>query len=238
MTEAPPPVTVVTGASAGIGRALCARLVADGHRVLGVSRRPCPVDGVVTIPADLGAADGVAACLPALCEAIGQAGTLHLVHNAGVMPEDSVDAFDPVVSERTMRVNVVAPAALTAGLRDRLGRGSGVVVVGSTLSEQGVPGRLSYVMSKHAALGLVRGLAQDLFGTGVHTVCVAPGFTDSAMLRDVLDATPGLEDAAKAMTSYGRLLDPAEVADVIAYALRTPALNGSVVHANLGQRQR
>ena len=57
---------------------------------------------------------------------------------------------------RTMQVNVVAPAVLTSALLPSMVHGSSVVYIGSTLSEIGVAGRLSYVASKHAVIGLTR----------------------------------------------------------------------------------
>ena len=126
---------------------------------------------------------------------------------------------------------------LTAGLRPRMAAGSSIIYIGSTLSEKAVPGRATYVASKHAIVGLMRSTTQDLFGAGIHTACVCPGFTDTEMLRPVLDADPALRDAVLKMVSFGRLLDPKEIADVVAFAAATPAINGAVIHANLGQRE-
>lgn len=235
---APPPgKAVVTGASAGIGRATAQRFVDDGWEVWNLSRRRCPVDGVHQLTTDLADPASRAAAISTLRDALEGAPRVCLVHNAAVMPQDRIGALDADEMDRALCVNVTAPAVLTSELRDRLVPGSSVVFVGSTLSEKAVPGRVSYVASKHAVVGLMRAAVQDLFGCDVHAVCVCPGFTDTEMLRPVLDANPGLEEDVTRMVAFGRLLRPEELADVIAYAADTPALNGAVLHANLGQRE-
>jgi 3-oxoacyl-[acyl-carrier protein] reductase len=163
--------------------------------------------------------------------------TIHLIHNAAVMPTDSALSVDAKLLERTLRLNVTTPAQIDAALIPRMRPGSSIVFIGSTLSDKGIPNRLSYVTSKHALLGLMRATVQDLFGTGIHCLCVAPGFTDTAMLAPGL-STPGFADAVRDMVSFGRLLEPEEIADLVVFATRTPALNGANVHANLGQRER
>ncbi len=160
-----------------------------------------------------------------------------MIHNAAVMPQDSTTELAGDEVERALRINLVAPMLLTAGLRPRMGAGSSVIYIGSTLSEKAVPGRATYIVSKHGIVGLMRATAQDLFGQRIHTACVCPGFTDTEMLRPVLDADPELRAAVLRMVSFGRLIDPEEIADVVTFAAKTPALNGAVLHANLGQRE-
>lgn len=235
------PTIIVTGGSAGIGLAIVERFADLDYRVLSLARRRCPVDTVESMLVDLGSGEAVAAALDQVCERLPKSGPIqsqiHLIHNAATMPADTATDFNSAVLERTLRLNVTTPAELNARLIPRMGRGSSIVFIASTLSEKGVPGRLSYVTSKHAVLGLMRATVQDLFGSGIHCMCVAPGFTDTEMLQQGL-ATPGFAQAVRDMVSFGRLLEPEEVADIVVFATRTPALNGAIVHANLGQRER
>jgi NAD(P)-dependent dehydrogenase (short-subunit alcohol dehydrogenase family) len=185
----------------------------------------------------------------------GGAGRVSLVHCAGVHPADSLSSLAAAGGGgeeegsmlHALRVNVVAPALLSSALLpclQRHGPGSSVVYVGSTLSEIGVAGRLSYTASKHAVVGLMRASVQDLFGSGVHSACVCPGFTDTPMLAQALDEA-GLEGeelarvrgAIEGMSSAGRLVAPEEIARLVAFVAMNPALNGAVLHANLGQKQ-
>jgi NAD(P)-dependent dehydrogenase (short-subunit alcohol dehydrogenase family) len=112
-----------------------------------------------------------------------------------------------------------------------------VLYVGSTLSEKAVPESFSYVVSKHAQLGMMRATCQDQMGSGVHTALVCPGFTDTEMLRTHIGTGPGAEHAIAAMNSFNRLIRPEEIAELIRWAHHNPVINGAVLHANLGQRE-
>jgi len=229
---------IVTGASSGIGLAIAERFASLGCRVISVARRRCPVDIVDSLLMDLARPDAVPALLDELRPKLGAApGVIHLVHNAAALPHDSATELDHNVLERTLRLNVVTPALLNAALIPHMAKGSSIVFVGSTLSEKGVPRRLSYVTAKHAMLGLMRSTVQDLWGRGINCLCVAPGFVDTGMLRPVLDADPMFEREVVDMVSYGRLIEPEEIAEIVEFATRAPALNGALVNANLGQRQ-
>lgn len=227
---------VITGASSGIGLAVAERFVRDGARVIALSRRPCPLPEVESLQVDLRDASAVAGAL-ATIQWSAVEDHLHVIHAAAAMPADTAESVDPEALAATLQLNVVAPAQINAGLLSAMSPGSAIVFVGSTLGDKGVPNKLSYVTSKHALVGLMRATVQDLFGRGIHTVCVAPGFVDTPMLRPALDADPAFAEAVRSMVSFGRLLAPDEVADIVAFAVRTPALNGAVVHANLGQRE-
>ena len=249
------PVVIVTGGSAGIGLAIVERFADLDYQVISLARRRCPVDTVESVLVDLGNPEAVGSAIAEVQARLdrlasppgwgppGQADTrpspppIHLVHNAAVMPTDSALSVDPKMLDRTLHLNVTTPAQINAALLPRMRPGSSIVFIGSTLSDKGVANRLSYVTSKHALLGLMRATVQDLFGTGIHCLCVAPGFTDTAMLAPGL-ATPGFAEAVRGMVSFGRLLEPEEIADIVVFATRTPAFNGSNLHANLGQRER
>jgi NAD(P)-dependent dehydrogenase (short-subunit alcohol dehydrogenase family) len=166
-----------------------------------------------------------------------KAGVIHVIHNAAALPHDDALKVEAHVLERTLRLNVVTPALLNAAIIPCMAAGSSIIFVGSTLSDKGAPRRLSYVTGKHAMLGLMRATVQDLWGRGINSVCVAPGFVDTGMLRPVLAHDPMFEREVLDMVSYGRLIEPEEIAEIVEFATRTPALNGAMINANLGQRQ-
>ena len=122
-------------------------------------------------------------------------------------------------------------------LLPRLPSGSSVLYVGSTLSEKAVPNSFSYVVSKHAQLGIMRATCQDLMGSGVHTALICPGFTDTEMLRTHLGADPDVGRMIAGMNSFNRLIEPTEIAELIRWAHHNPVINGAVLHANLGQKE-
>jgi NAD(P)-dependent dehydrogenase (short-subunit alcohol dehydrogenase family) len=119
-----------------------------------------------------------------------------------------------------------------------MSRGSAIIYVGSTLSEKAVPGSFSYVTSKHAVVGLMRSTCQDLIDTGIHTACICPGFTDTEMLQNIIKNDPTILEAIKAINGGGRLIKPEEIAQTIYFAANNPVINGAILHANLGQKER
>ena len=174
---------VVTGGSSGIGLAVCEKFAAMGWTVHNVSRRPVDLqsgdsdwtNSVVNHAVDLDNVDALSDAAKQLATTLEQESgdsqrPISLVHCAGVHPGDSIQSLihegGAEEMARTLRVNVLAPALITSALCPVMeaGSGSSVVYVGSTLSEIGVPGRLSYVASKHALVGLMRATVQDLFG--------------------------------------------------------------------------
>jgi NAD(P)-dependent dehydrogenase (short-subunit alcohol dehydrogenase family) len=228
---------IVTGASVGIGRATAQAFLDEGYRVFNLSRRTCDLPGVTSIGCDLSCADAVAQTCEALTPTINDSDSVALVHNASQMLKDSTGDCHSDSLRAVLEINVVAINSLNQSLLPLLPRGSSIIYVGSTLSEKAVPGSFSYVISKHAQLGMMRATCQDLMGSGIHTAMVCPGFTDTEMLRTHLGADPAVEQAIAGMNSFNRLIDPTEIAELIRWAHFNPVINGAVLHANLGQKE-
>ncbi len=228
---------IITGASVGIGRAAAEAFTAEGFRVFNLSRRACPVPGVTNLSCDLSSAASVAGACGELAPVAAQCTSVALVHNASQMLKDSALACESDSLRQVLETNVVAINSLNQGLLASLPGSSSVLYVGSTLSEKAVPGSFSYVVSKHAQLGMMRATCQDLMGTGVHTALICPGFTDTEMLRTHLGDNPEVERAIAGMNSFNRLIEPREIAELIRWAHHNPVINGAVLHANLGQKE-
>ena len=224
---------IITGASAGIGLATAERFLTHGHRVINFSRRPCPLDAVEHHPCDLADPDARAVALDALTAELTDQQPLILIHNAALLRGDSTtDTSDDALRE-VLEINVVAPNALNRALIPLMAPGSAILYVGSTLSEKAVAGSFTYVTTKHASIGMMRATCQDLAGRQIHTACICPGFTDTEMLREHVPADALTSIAG--MSTFGRLVAPAEIAETLHFAAHAPVLNGAVVHANLGQ---
>lgn len=225
---------IITGASKGIGRATAELFVGAGDRVFNISRTPSPVERIENIAIDL-ARDDAETEVAAFCEAHIEPGQIVLIHNAAKLSNDSVGDIETEDFRTVVDTNVIAPQILNKALLPNMHEGSAVIYIGSTLSEKAVPNSYSYVVTKHAIIGMMRATCQDLAGTGIHTTCVCPGFTNTEMLRAHVGNDQEILDGIAATSTFGRLIEPEEIAATIYFAAHNPVVNGAVIHANLGQ---
>jgi NAD(P)-dependent dehydrogenase (short-subunit alcohol dehydrogenase family) len=223
---------LVTGGSRGIGRAIVARLAADGVHVVAVGRDRDALDAVVAAAPDHGGRVEAAHCdvtdEDAVAELFAWAGPVDVVvPNAGVSASAPVERTTLADWDRQLRVNatgvfLTTRAALPA-MRDR-GRGR-IVVVASVASLHGSRYISAYTASKHAALGFVRSVAAEVAGTGVTANAVCPGYVDTAMtdrsVANIVDLTDHDDESARRALErqqpLGRLITPDEVAAAVAY---------------------
>ncbi len=227
---------VITGASAGIGAATADLFKSNGFTVVNLSRRPCPVAGVTNIACDLSEQNFIAGITAELTDALVGAKQVTLVHNAALLINDNIASTASEQLRRVLEINIVAANSLNQLLIPQMGTGSSILYVGSTLGEKAVPNSFTYATSKHAVIGMMRATCQDLAGTGVHTVCINPGFTNTEMLRDHVPADVMPQIAA--MSAFERLIEPDEIASALLFAAQNPVLNGAAINANLGQIER
>ncbi len=224
---------IITGASKGIGEATAARFIASGNQVINISRTPSRIDGVSNVAIDLAAPDAPVR-VASLADGL-EAGEIHLIHNAAKLVNDSVREVNAESFKSIIGINIIAPQILNHALLPKMAERSSIIYIGSTLSEKAVPNSYSYATTKHAIIGMMRATCQDLAGSGVHTACICPGFTDTEMLRAHVGDSEEVIEAIGSMSAYGRLIEPDEIARSIEFAVANPVINGSVIHANLGQ---
>jgi NAD(P)-dependent dehydrogenase (short-subunit alcohol dehydrogenase family) len=204
---------VVTGASSGIGLAIAGRALADGWVVTGVSRRRPELSSPHFAHAgcDLADADATADCAARL------AGVDAFVHAAGLMATAPMELASGAAGEAMWRLHVGAAVQLAAALGPRLPDGGRIVLIGSRVAAGG-PGRSQYAAVKAAQVGLARSWAGELIGRGITVNVVAPGATDTPMLRD-----PSRQSSAPRQPPIGRLIRPDEVAAAVAFLLSPAA---------------
>ncbi len=229
-------LAIITGASTGIGYAAAIQFIQKGFNVINVSRRQHDHQAVVNHCCDLSDKVALSSLAALLAQEVKHADEVTLVHNAGYLAGDSALAPNETELETMLAVNVWAPTLLNKALLKVMPRNSSVLYVGSTLSEKAVAGSYSYVLSKHAVTGMMKASCQDLFGLGIHTACICPGFTDTIMLRTHIPDDEVLQTIG-ANNGFSRLVEPNEIAQLIVWAHHNPAINGSVLHANLGQKE-
>ncbi len=228
---------IITGASRGIGFATAQHFAAQGFTVFNLSRTPTRAENIRNIALDLGADNWQQVIISELLPALQGATRIVLVHNAAANIHDSLRDFSAVNFRHTLEVNVVAPAQLSHMLLPQMRAGSSIIYIGSTLGEMAVPNSCAYVTSKHALIGLMRSTCQDLAGTGIHTACICPGFTDTEMLRAHVGDSEEILQAIAAGVTQKRLIQPEEIARTVSFCAENPVINGAVIHANLGQIQ-
>ena len=199
---------IVTGAASGIGLATVTRLRADGAEVIGADLSGSDIE------ADVTTADGLAAIAAAAGDRLDI-----LVNNAGVCPVGALQDTDDGLWAKAFDVNVTAAFRLVRALAPVLAKSLAgrVINTGSILSSYGDAGLLAYSASKHAVLGLTRALANELGPSGITVNCVQPGCIVTGMTKDMLTAGTGADAYYRGKSPLGRLGEPEDIADVIAF---------------------
>ena len=200
-------VTIVTGASSGIGAAVAAELAARGDALLLAARRTAELEALAfrldpsgsrvrALTADLTRPEDRERLLDAALAAFGRVDAL--VNNAGTTVRRGHwwDDPDPL---RVLRLNLDAPIELTRLVLPAMrARGAGrLVFIGSVAGR--VPASGIYSASKFGIRGFALALRRELLGSGVEVSLVAPGFVRSEMTRGVRLPMPGPEGVARAV---------------------------------------
>lgn len=217
MNTVPRPRCIVTGASSGIGLALCRLLLAQGWDVAGVDRQPGAADlgpGYAHHCSDL-ADEGA---VQALGAGLAGAPVTGFVHAAGLMRTGGIADTDPADAALLWQLHVAAPSALLRALAPQLVEQRARIVLVSSRAVLGRAQRAAYAASKAAQIGLARSLAAELIGRGITVNVVAPGAVDTPMLRDPSRGAP-----PQVALPLGRLIQADEVAAAIAFFLSAAA---------------
>lgn len=251
-------VTVITGASSGIGTALARRLAAQGHRLVIAARR---TDRLATLEQELRA--GGAAVLTVGCDVTKRAEAEELIHrtvqtfgqidvlvnNAGRGHFSSIEDTTDEMIESMFAVNAYALWYTTRpALAYMRARGSGHIInIASMAGKIAFPYNSAYVAAKHACVGFTHALRLELAETGIHASVVCP----AGVLTDWATTTEGgsiLEmfsesgaEAKRIAAERGVPLPPIEgvksaeaVAEAIAACIHRPAAE---VYTHKGSRE-
>jgi len=166
-------VAVVTGASSGIGAALCRALRARGWHVVGLSRSPAP-DADEHERCDVRDRAAVEAAAAAVLERHPQISLL--VNNAGVAARGQFIDIDPEAIEAAIATNYLGSVRCLRSFLPGLGPGSHVANV---VSVSGLVAIGPYSAAKHAQLAFSRSLAVELAPRGISVLTVNPGFVET-----------------------------------------------------------
>lgn len=226
---------VITGASQGIGKATAEFFLANNWKVINLSRKNCELPQVSNINVDLSAVNWQMQTKEKLLGLFSEPARICLVHNAAAYYKDNIYNLDLAKFRNMLEINLVTPLQLNQLLLRYMLPESSIIYIGSTLSSKAIPETASYIISKHAMVGMMRATCQDLKHPQIHTCCICPGFTETEMVREHLKNDAVLHAALKKRVYANRLIEPKEIASLIFYSANNPVVNGSVMHANLGQ---
>jgi 3-oxoacyl-[acyl-carrier protein] reductase len=237
-------VAVVTGASRGIGKAIALELGRRGTIVLGTATSDA---GAAKISEWLEAAGikgkgfcldvGSEASVDAFCkQAQDEFGTVEiLVNNAGITRDNLMlrmkeDEWNTVINTNLTSVFRMTRALLRGMTKARWGR---IISISSVVGSSGNPGQANYAAAKAGLQGFSRALAMEIGSRGITVNCVAPGFIDTDMTRELgADQTQALLDKIP----LGRYGQPEEIAAVVGFLASQEAgyVTGETIHANGG----
>ena len=218
-------VALVTGGAGGIGRAICRALAAQGATIA-----VCDVDGAAAAQAagDLGEGHGafqtdisdsgaVAAVVAQAAHELGPIGIL--VNNAGIDKierfVDSTEAtWRAIVEVNYLGTVIVTRAVLDSMLEQRYGR---IINIGSDAGRVGSSGEVVYSGTKGAIISFGKALAREVAAKGITVNTVCPGPTDTALLQQVADHSPGMFDALAKAVPMKRIGTPEDIAPAVAF---------------------
>ena len=227
MSAAATPVTLVTGATRGIGRAIVDMLLARGDAVVGIARQPDPSFPAPLVFADLADAGATAT---ALARVTRDFNVTRLVNNAGVNQVQPLGQITDEAAQRIVSVNMLAAIRCTQAVLPMMraatgadGRSTGRIVNISSRSLLGRVDASMYSAAKAALVGLTRSWALELAASGITVNCVAPGPVETEMFTHNNPPGEPRTMALQAAIPMKRMGRPDEIAGAVGYFLSDAA---------------
>ena len=233
-------VAIVTGSSAGIGRAIAERLAQEGATVVvnygkSADKAKAVVTGIeskggtaVAIQADISEVENARRLVRNTVERFGRLDIL--VNNAAIALNKPLIETTEREFDQSFALNAKGPYFAMQEAAKVIADGGRIVNLSSGGTRRGFPGGTVYLGTKAALEQFTKGLAHELASRAVTVNTVSPGFTDTAMLWE------SLRETAPQMTPLGRLGKPGDIADVVAFIVSDQArwLTGQNIQASGG----
>ncbi len=237
-------IALVTGASRGIGAAIAAELGRQGATVIGTATTQSGADKIsealqqagikgAGMALDVNDLAQVEAVLKDISDKFGAISIL--VNNAGVTRDTllmrmSEDDWDTVISTNLKSVFRLSQAVLRPMMKARYGR---IVNISSVVGHMGNAGQTNYCAAKAGMTGFTKSMAQEVGSRGITVNCVAPGFIDTDMTKELPE-----EHKAKLLghIPLGRLGQAEDIAAAVAFLASSRAgyITGETMHVNGG----
>ncbi|MEX0731146.1 MAG: 3-oxoacyl-ACP reductase FabG [Aquisalimonadaceae bacterium] len=237
-------VTLVTGATRGIGRAIALELAARGHVVVGTATSDTGAQAISQylseagfqgsgMTLDVSDPDSIKAVLDAIGDTYGA--PVVLVNNAGITRDNLLmrmkdEDWEAILTTNLTSVFRVSRGCLRGMMKARWGR---IINIASVVGSTGNAGQTNYAAAKAGIIGFTKSLAREVGSRDITVNAVAPGFIDTDMTRALG------EDAKQDLTRQiplGRLGRPEDIAAVVGFLASDAAeyITGETMHVNGG----
>ncbi|MCB5189867.1 3-oxoacyl-ACP reductase FabG [Methylobacillus arboreus] len=235
-------IALVTGASRGIGAAIALELAKQGAKVIGTATtesgaaqisQALAEHGGIGLALDVNDATQVEAVLKQIAAQFGDVSVL--VNNAGITRDTLLmrmkDAdWDAVIATNLTSVYRMSQAVLRPMMKARHGR---IINISSVVGHMGNAGQANYAAAKAGMAGFTRSLAAEVGSRGITVNCVAPGFIDTDMTRELPETVR--EELLKRVPA-GRFGDVSDIAAAVGFLASAAAgyITGETLHVNGG----
>jgi 3-oxoacyl-[acyl-carrier protein] reductase len=237
-------ITLVTGASRGIGAAIADTLGAQGHTVIGTATSQSGAESITQrflskgitgkgMVLNVNDSESIDNLLTEMSRDYGAPAIL--VNNAGITKDNLLlrmkdDEWTDVITTNLTAVFRLAKACLKPMTKARWGR---IVNISSVVGSMGNAGQSNYSATKAGVAGFSRSLAKEIGSRGITVNTVAPGFIDTDMTKDLPEAA---KQAMLSQIPLSRLGAPDEIASVVSFLVSDAAsyITGETIHVNGG----
>lgn len=237
-------ITLITGASRGIGQAIAIKLGQSGAVVIGTATTENGVSTInqyleksgikgMGIALNVNDAEQINHALQTIREKFGEVEIL--VNNAGITRDNLLvrmkdEEWDDILETDLKSVFRLSRAVLRAMMKARYGR---IINISSVVGAMGNLGQANYAAAKAGMFGFSKSLAREVGSRNITVNCVAPGFIDTDMTRALADE---FQQSLIQHVPLGRLGRPEEVASAVAFLASSAAgyITGTTLHVNGG----